>query len=726
MAGLGGMKVTDMNGVKVYTVSGQKSFASWLAPDKKRSLRKDAEYLRRIELVQDLQFDTASTRLKATPDGQYLIASGIYPPQVRVYELSELSLKFERHLTSEIVNFQVLGEDYSKLAFLCADRSVVLHAKFGSYYSTRIPRMGRDLAYDRWSCDLLLAASSPEVYRLNLEQGRFLAPLATRSPGINVIGRSPVHGLIACGGEDGALECFDLRQKAPVGRINAVAPTGNSDQEVTSLRFDESEGLLLAAGTSAGQVLLYDLRSSIPLRIKDHMYGSPIVDIKWHESVSNASKHLVTADSHVVRIWDPQTGNGMTSIEAPVGEINDVCVVRKSGLIFMALDSPRIPSFFIPSLGPAPRWCSFLENLTEELEEGGQTTIYDDYKFVTREDLERLNLTNMLGTNLLRAYMHGFFIDHRLYAKAKAVADPFAYEEYRQQRIREKLDAARAARITVKKKLPKVNQELAARLLTAGDADTGYEQTDEAAVKAGKKKKLGANLLKDERFSAMFKDKAFEVDEDTQEFRILHPNMEKRKTSLLSEHFDLVSEGEGESEEDVKGDADTGDSSSDEDERVFSKHSRKQEQLKARKEDRKKGKAAGPRLYEAKDEVHAQAFKNQVSLAKRRNQPLEERLAAFQKPRNQWQQDTEFGEEVRGRGGSRQLSFTPRSSSDRGGGFRGSSRGRGGETGRGGSGDRDFKKRGIQSLGLKNDRSFKGGRGGRGSFRGRGRGRGRS
>jgi ribosome biogenesis protein ENP2 len=78
MAGLGGMKVTDMNGVKVYTVSGQKSFASWLAPDKKRSLRKDAEYLRRIELVQDLQFDTASTRLKATPDGQYLIASGSF------------------------------------------------------------------------------------------------------------------------------------------------------------------------------------------------------------------------------------------------------------------------------------------------------------------------------------------------------------------------------------------------------------------------------------------------------------------------------------------------------------------------------------------------------------------------------------------------------------------------------------------------------------------------
>lgn len=34
------------------------------------------------------------------------------------------------------------------------------------------------------------------------------------------------------------------------------------------------------------------------------------------------------------------------------------------------------------------RWCSFLDNLTEELEESKQTAIYDDYKFVTRDELE--------------------------------------------------------------------------------------------------------------------------------------------------------------------------------------------------------------------------------------------------------------------------------------------------------------------------------------------------
>lgn len=41
-------------------------------------------------------------------------------------------------------------------------------------------------------------------------------------------------------------------------------------------------------------------------------------------------------------------------------------------------------------LGPAPRWCSFLDNLTEELEENPESTVYDDYKFVTKKDLENL------------------------------------------------------------------------------------------------------------------------------------------------------------------------------------------------------------------------------------------------------------------------------------------------------------------------------------------------
>lgn len=61
-----------------------------------------------MQLLEDLRFTTTATKIKATPDGEYIIASGIYPPQVKVYEVRELGLKFERHLDSEIVDFQVL------------------------------------------------------------------------------------------------------------------------------------------------------------------------------------------------------------------------------------------------------------------------------------------------------------------------------------------------------------------------------------------------------------------------------------------------------------------------------------------------------------------------------------------------------------------------------------------------------------------------------------------
>lgn len=63
---------------------------------------------------------------------------------------------------------------------------------------------------------------------------------------------------------------------------------------------------------------------------------------------------------------------------------------------------------------------------------------------------------HLVGTPLLRAYMHGFFMDARLYRKAHNLAQPFSYEEYRQQRIQQTLEKQRGTRISVVKKLPKV------------------------------------------------------------------------------------------------------------------------------------------------------------------------------------------------------------------------------------------------------------------------------
>lgn len=88
-------------------------------------------------------------------------------------------------------------------------------------------------------------------------------------------------------------------------------------------------------------------------------------------------------------------------------------------------------AFFIPSIGQAPKWISFLDNLTEELEQKQSTATSEDFKFVTSNDLEQLNASHLIGTNQLKAYMHGFFMPIKLYSKLVAISDPFAFEKYR-------------------------------------------------------------------------------------------------------------------------------------------------------------------------------------------------------------------------------------------------------------------------------------------------------
>ena len=38
-----------------------------------------------------------------------------------------------------------------------------------------------------------------------------------------------------------------------------------------------------------------------------YRYGSPILSIKWHKTLNSDKPKLITADKHIVRIWDPET-----------------------------------------------------------------------------------------------------------------------------------------------------------------------------------------------------------------------------------------------------------------------------------------------------------------------------------------------------------------------------------------------------------------------------------
>ena len=49
-------------------------------------------------------------------------------------------MKCSRGLDSEIVKFCLLGEDYKKIAMVCEDRNIELHAQYGKHFKLRVPK----------------------------------------------------------------------------------------------------------------------------------------------------------------------------------------------------------------------------------------------------------------------------------------------------------------------------------------------------------------------------------------------------------------------------------------------------------------------------------------------------------------------------------------------------------------------------------------------------------
>lgn len=223
--------------------------------------------------------------------------------------------------------------------------------------------------------------------------------------------------------------------------------------------------------------------------------------------------------------------------------------------------------YYVPSLGPAPKWCAFLDSLTEELEEEDTPEVFDDYKFVTREELSGLGLDSLIGSNMMRAYMHGFFIDSKLYARAKAISAPFSGKDHKDKQIAEKLAAQRANRITIERKLPKVNASLAAKLLDSENKkkelhhiDSDDEKDDDGAAEPkDEDTQRASSVLTDPRFAKMFESMEYNIDEESEVFKHHHPaaasardknTKAKRTRERIAEHFDQVDTDSEDEDED--------------------------------------------------------------------------------------------------------------------------------------------------------------------------------
>ena len=155
---------------------------------------------------------------------------------------------------------------------------------------------------------------------------------------------------------------------------------------------------------------------------------------------------------------------------------------------------------------------------------------------MTRAELSELGLENLIGTEALKAYMHGYFMDNKLYQRAKMVAKPSMYEEYQKEKNRKKDKERKERRITMNHKKPEVNAELAAK----------WEKKEEA---------------RDERFSALFKNEDFQIDKNSEDFRRSHASGFGRQSreeeeseaaaesDVFSEDFELLNTHDGENRE---------------------------------------------------------------------------------------------------------------------------------------------------------------------------------
>lgn len=88
---------------------------------------------------------------------------------------------------------------------------------------------------------------------------------------------------------------------------------------ISALKFNGA--LEMGVGTSSGHVLLYDIRSSKPLLVKDHMNEIPIKCIEFHKQMN----YVYSMDANVVKIWDKNT----VSLYVIINTVNLYVIINK-------------------------------------------------------------------------------------------------------------------------------------------------------------------------------------------------------------------------------------------------------------------------------------------------------------------------------------------------------------------------------------------------------------
>ena len=383
--------------------------------------------------LQDTTNNEATTSL--TLDNDMLYSCGTYPPKFAQYSLSKHSTLFYRHVEHDILKFNVLSSSdssSSKYALLMANRNIQFHTLSKCIYSTKLPGIATEMQYSKFHTHLYFAGN--DFYALNLTTGQFLPSINHQLSRISAIHQHPGHLLMALGGSDaaqgGVLNMLDPRSQSVVASLTM-------NTALSACQFSQ-DGFHLATGDFNGNVCVYDTRQHAPLHSNIiHQYSSPIKEIR--HIVGSGESYWASLCQHQMKLSNTTDGSVAATVE-PGHVLNDFVHIPESGVFIMAGDSSELTTVYIPDVGTAPPFALFMDQFNDTTNGTGNanTTEYEHYKFITRNELRKLGLDQFIGTDLLKPVMHGYYCHHRLIDTAKHVM--LDYQNYKTTQLKQKVE----------------------------------------------------------------------------------------------------------------------------------------------------------------------------------------------------------------------------------------------------------------------------------------------
>lgn len=280
-----------------------------------------------ITLIQSLDFPTTVTHFSFT--SECLVSVGSYKPVVKIHLLHSKDLKNERNIENEPVKVLPLENDCGKLAILRNDRYIEFHAKYGHYYSLRIPKLGRDIMYNSVNANIYIQSDS-DIQMFDLEVGKYTQKIEADDSNINCFHMSHANNLLAIGTDENILY-YDMRSNEMVKKLGYGC----------NALFMHENGIDICHGNR--DIMLCDIRSE--------KYKFKVDNDKEVKSVKCYGKLFYAMDEDKIIVSD---GKESVSIDEKLQNCFDV----DENVIFMGGENGCIKTYYNTECEKYPAWCT--------------------------------------------------------------------------------------------------------------------------------------------------------------------------------------------------------------------------------------------------------------------------------------------------------------------------------------------------------------------------------